>query len=178
MEWKKLSEEAKKFGYRTLVFKNYQLPNGKTHEFTTYGKATDRSVQVIALTPDNQIIVARQFRVGPERVFDELPGGDADPGEAPEKAAARELLEETGYQADRLEPIGTICRDAYSNVLAYYYIGYDCKKIAEPSLDEAEYVETSLISIEQLFENARTTKMGDAGGVFLAYERLKGMVQS
>jgi 8-oxo-dGTP pyrophosphatase MutT (NUDIX family) len=55
--------------------------------------------QVVALTPDDRIVLVRQYRHGIGRVTLELPGGIVDPGESPLDAASRELVEETGYVA-------------------------------------------------------------------------------
>jgi len=65
-------------------------------------------VNVIALTPDQQVVLIRQFRVGAHKVCLEIPGGMVDAGETPAEAAARELAEETGYTAPRWELIGRL----------------------------------------------------------------------
>ena len=57
-------------------------------------------VVIVAVTPQGQILLVRQFRVAAGAVTLELPAGHIDPGETPEQAARRELLEETGYAAD------------------------------------------------------------------------------
>ena len=65
-------------------------------------------VNVIAVTPDDRIVLIEQFRVGANEVCLEIPGGMVDPGETPAEAAARELTEETGYTAARWQQIGRI----------------------------------------------------------------------
>ena len=65
-------------------------------------------VNVIALTPDQQVVLIRQFRVGANEVCLEIPGGMVDPGETPAEAAARELAEETGYTAPRWHQLGRV----------------------------------------------------------------------
>ena len=65
-------------------------------------------VNILPLTNDDQIVLVRQWRQGTRTVELETPGGMVDPGETPEDCARRELLEETGYQADTLTVIGRV----------------------------------------------------------------------
>ncbi|MGB4799937.1 MAG: NUDIX hydrolase [Candidatus Saccharimonadales bacterium] len=173
--WKKLSERTEPVGYRTLIFKKFRTPDGAEYEFTTYGKRGAQDVNVIPLTRDNKVVIARQFRPGCERLMEEIPGGSVEVGEELQQAVARELMEETGYSAERLEHIGYVVRDAYSNVVSHTFIGYDCKKTGEQNLDIGEYVETLEIPLEKLFLNAQTGQMTDAGGVLLAYDKLRAL---
>lgn len=172
-KWRKLSEKVRKIGYRTLVFKEFVIPDGSRKEFTTYSKIGSRDVAVIALTKDKQVIIARQFRPGPEKVMDELPGGDAEPGETDEAVAKRELLEETGYVIGGIEYLGPAYRDAYSNAQVHYFIAYDCTQESQQRLDIGEFIEAITITIPDLLENARQGNMTDAAAVLLAYEKLQ-----
>jgi 8-oxo-dGTP pyrophosphatase MutT (NUDIX family) len=65
-------------------------------------------VVIVAVTPQGQILLVRQFRVAVAAVTLELPAGHVDPGENPEQAARRELLEETGYSASGFELLATL----------------------------------------------------------------------
>ena len=66
---------------------------------------------VVALTPEGRILAVRQYRPAVEQFTVELPCGNIDGGETPEESARRELLEETGYQAETLEPLGPMFPD-------------------------------------------------------------------
>ncbi len=63
-------------------------------------------VNVIPLLDDGRVLLVRQWRYGIGAFTLEIPGGMVDPGEAERDAAARELLEETGYAASRWERLG------------------------------------------------------------------------
>lgn len=159
------------------VIKKFRSDDGLEHEFTvTYADGAAGGC-VIALTPDNKVVTAHQFRGGPERYMYELPGGAFHPGEDPEHGARRELREETGYAVGSIELLGTSTRSAYTNERWYNYIAYNCVPTESgPQRDATEVeqgLEVRLITIDELFEYARTDQMTDPAAVLYAYERLK-----
>ena len=69
-------------------------------------------VTVLALTGERQVVLVRQYRPAVERYTLELPGGHVDNGENPEQSARRELTEETGFQAEQMELLGSLLSDS------------------------------------------------------------------
>lgn len=174
--WKRVEPtKTEVISYRTIVTKTYEMPNGHTASFGTVWPEGQEFVAVIALTPDKQVIIARMFRVGPECVMDELPGGYVDTDETIEQAAVRELKEETGYSAGAIEYLGKSFKDAYMNAIWHTFLATDCvrKSSSAQTLETEEHIEVALIPIARLIKNATTGKMTDTVGVLLAYERLK-----
>jgi len=64
--------------------------------------------QLLPITANNEAVMVRQYRHGPQRMTLEMPGGLIDPGEDPATAAQRECLEETGYRARSVYPLGSV----------------------------------------------------------------------
>ncbi len=174
--WKRIEPtKVDKISYRTVVTKTFMMPNGQTADFGTIWPEGQEFVAVIALTSDKQAIVGSMFRVGPEMIMDELPGGYVDAGETVEEAGRRELLEETGYRAGSVEYLGKTHKDAYMNATWHFLLATDCTHDPDTShvVEAEEHIEPQLISITQLIENAKNDRMTDAVGVLLAYDKLK-----
>ncbi|MEK7105559.1 MAG: NUDIX hydrolase [Patescibacteria group bacterium] len=127
--WKKLKEELKYNGFRKVVRKTFHMPDGREDDFdiVTEGMAAC----ILPFTPEGKVILTKQFRPGPEKVLLELPGGGIEPHETPEQAAARELLEETGYEG-RIEFVGISLHSAYSSLLRYNFVALDCVRHQAP----------------------------------------------
>lgn len=118
-------------------------------------------VNVIALDALNRVVLIEQFRHGTEEIILEIPGGMIDEGEAPETAARRELLEETGYAADKFVYLGkSRPNPAIQDNWIYHFAALNCRKIQETAFDEHESVVAKLVSLDeipQLIESERIT---------------------
>lgn len=171
--WKRIEPTVNsKIGYRTVVTKLFEV-NGKVHDFQTYDKEHQEYAGLVALTKDNQVLVAEQYRPGPEKLMQEIPGGFVDDGESPEQAAARELTEETGYKAGKLTYLGKVYKDAYNNATWHYFLATDCIDAGNgQELEDTEQAEIKLVSIEAFIANAKEARMADVEAVFLAYDEL------
>ncbi len=103
---------------------------GKTHPF--FRIEADEWVNVVPVTPDDELVMVRQYRHGSREITLEIPGGIVDPGEAPAEAAARELLEETGYRARRVEAIGSVNPNpALFGNICHTFVGEDAVRVGE-----------------------------------------------
>lgn len=110
-------------------------------------------VNVIAMTRSDEVVLIEQFRHGVGEMHLELPGGLIDAGENPKDAAARELLEETGYTSENWTLIGcSRPNPAIQNNMIYHYLALDCEKTAETAFDENESIETSLVHADAINE--------------------------
>lgn len=162
---------------RQSVVKRYRDSDGFEHEFTTYGKEGERAGAVIALTPDNQVIVTRQFRAGPEKWLDELPGGGIESGEDPQVGVMRELREETGYVPGEVKFLGEGIGHAYTNTHWWYYLATNCTPhsdgMAQDEEERLQGAHVHLISIDELIKNAQAASLTDPVAVLQAYEILQ-----
>jgi ADP-ribose pyrophosphatase len=83
-------------------------------------------VTVVAVTQEGDLLFVRQYRPAVRGHTLELPSGHVEKGESPEAAARRELAEETGYEVEAFEHLGTLVPDTgrtVNHLWCYYALG-------------------------------------------------------
>jgi len=141
---------------------------GGEHDFYTID-ASDW-VNIVALTPDDCVVMVRQYRHGADRVTLETPGGMVDPGETPAQAAARELLEETGYAADEVVPLGGVNPNPalFSNRL-HGFLARGARKVHEVRNESTEETHVELVPLARMREEVRAGRVDHALVIAVAY---------
>jgi 8-oxo-dGTP pyrophosphatase MutT (NUDIX family) len=120
-------------------------------------------INIIPLTADDRVVMVKQYRHGSREITLEIPGGLVDPGDTPKKAAYRELLEETGYQAKDWLKIGVVNPNpAIFNNRCYTFMARNVKKVRDPMPDQAEDIEVVLIPLFDIPELIRKRKIDHA----------------
>lgn len=104
-------------------------------------------VNVVPITTAGDLVLIRQYRHGAGEVTLEIPGGMVDPGETPSAAAARELLEETGYRAAELGEIG--CSNPNPALFGNHlrtFVARGCERLDEVRNEGNEETAVELVS--------------------------------
>jgi ADP-ribose pyrophosphatase len=109
-------------------------------------------VNVIALTPDRQLVMVEQYRHGSNAVELEIPGGMMDPKDAgPEAAGQRELREETGYEGERPRIIGRILPNpAIMSNTCFTVMIENCRCVHPVEFDHGEDIATRLVPVSDV----------------------------
>ena len=119
-------------------------------------------VCVLALDDENRVLTVRQFRYPFEQVLQEIPAGKLERGEDPDEAAKRELREETGAVAGRMERLGEIYpTPAYCGEIIRMYLARDLV-FGENDLDEGEFLDVVRVPFDELVEKVMTGEIRDA----------------
>jgi ADP-ribose pyrophosphatase len=129
-----------------------QSTSPRTGEHRTVSLLTTGNwINVVALTPDEQVVLVRQFRHGTGEFTLEIPGGLIDPGEGPQQAATRELLEETGYAGSAPLPLGVVDPNpAFLNNRCFTVLVEGCRPAASPTPDDGEDIEVELMPLDSI----------------------------
>jgi 8-oxo-dGTP pyrophosphatase MutT (NUDIX family) len=141
--------------FQVQVYSSASPKTGKQHPF--YILSTRDWINIIAITREKKVLMVSQYRHGSEEVSLETPGGAIDAKDKqPLEAAQRELLEETGHQADEWHFLGKLRPNpAILNNTCFFYLALGCLSVGDLHLDEAEELEVSTHDLEEVREMIR-----------------------
>ncbi len=150
-----------------------RLPDGQTTDLDIieHGGAA----VIVPVDGQGRIWFVRQYRHAAGEALLELPAGTLEPGEAPEACAAREVREETGMAAARIEPIGgCFLAPGYSSEFLHYFLATGLTPDPAPH-DADEFLETVPLSAAEAYRLAAAGRLRDGktlAGLLLAQARI------
>lgn len=161
LEEKPLTEETAWTGRIFSVSRlHVELPDGR--EAVRDVVRHPGAVAVVALTDDGRICLVRQYRTAIDRVTVEIPAGKLDPGEDPLECAHRELLEETGYKAQKMAYLTTIATSAgFADEVIHLYMATGLE-FDHSSPDADEFLNVDLVELPQFVDAVLDGRVEDA----------------
>ena len=143
-----------------LAVDTVRLPNGRTAEREVVGHPG--AAAVLPVLSDGKVLLVAQYRHAVKKILWEVPAGKLDAGEAPAACVIRELEEETGYQAQTIERLGSIfTTPGFSDEIIHLYRARDLTFVAQRT-DEDEFIETAAFSPDQIKNMVRRGEICDA----------------
>jgi len=165
--------------YRCRVFDVFEgdvpLPNGRVSRQSWIDHRP--CIAVVPVNREGRLILIRQYRPAVGRMLIEIPAGNMDrEAESVEACVQRELAEEIGFQAGRLDKLFEgYLTPGYCNEYMYYYLASDLFAASAPP-DEDEYIELMTASLDQAKQMIKEGNIIDsktALGLYMAIDYLK-----
>lgn len=154
LSWQKVASEkiaeCKVFTVHRNLSQRWRDEEKKLHNFFVFHPSN--WVNIIPVTPENQVVLIEQYRHGIEQVTLEIPGGMVDPEDASsEHAAKRELLEETGFVAEEVVFLGrNHPNPAIQSNVCDTFLAKNVRQIETPTFYGAEEVAVTLVPLERI----------------------------
>ncbi len=154
-----------------------ELPDG-TRVGDYYVRESRGFAVVFAVTPDERIVLVRQYKHGIAEVVLELPAGGIDPGESPQTCAIRELGEETGYASapEDVAHLRSFILDPTSSTTRFHlYLARNARPVATQKFDPLEAIDVELATFAEVRRYVRdgTIAVGSqAAAVYYALDVL------
>ena len=146
-----------KFGV-VIVKDTLRFADGSTREYVYF--KSDGTVAVAAFTNNGKMILTKQYRHPLRRIVYDIPGGAVEEGETPSQAALRELEEETGFTAEKLEWIGRFSRGPSSQAIVDIFLAKETRR--KGNYDPNEIADIELADFNLLFRKILEGECFDA----------------
>jgi len=156
------------------------LPSGEVVEDYFIWEGNNFAI-VFGLTNDDKVVLVRQYKHGAQDIVVELPAGLVETFDSdPQVTAARELREETGYEAEDYTHLASLfVSSAKATTVAHLYLATGLAQVASPEPDSQESIESFCVSLPELIQMIDTGEIRDVNSIatiFLALQRLGWLV--
>jgi 8-oxo-dGTP pyrophosphatase MutT (NUDIX family) len=154
--WRLLSSQRSK-SFKIFNLRTDRASSPRTNEaYDFYVLESADWVNVIPLTPRNEVVLIRQYRHGIRESTLEIPGGIVEESDTPEAAARRELIEETGYKESEMQLLGSVHPNpAFLTNRCHTFVAKAVSRVKEQNQDEKEDIEVVVRPLEQIPELIR-----------------------
>jgi ADP-ribose pyrophosphatase len=136
------------------------------------------AVVIVPVLPDGRICLIRNYRVAVDQEMIELPAGTLEPGEPPIETAKRELIEETGYRAGKIEPMmDLLMSPGILHERMHVFLATELVP-GDPAREAGEEIQNWLVDEDQVRQLIKTNAITDSKSVsallyFLAFIQLQ-----
>ena len=146
----RLLHEGRNFDF---LVDEVELPNGHVTQRDIVRHPG--AVAIVPVLDDGRVALIRQFRYAVEKMLLEILAGTLERGEVPLDCAVRELREETGYEADVVEPLlSCFMVPRYSDEVIHYFVARGLRVVGDdPEIDEDITLELhDLVDVRRMIE--------------------------
>jgi ADP-ribose pyrophosphatase len=161
-------------GWLRVDTERVELPNGRVTELDVLRHPGASCI--VPFLPDGRVLLIRQYRHATGGTILEAPAGKLDPDEAPEACAIRELVEETGYRAGRIEHLSSIwTTPGFTDEVIHLYAGFELEHVGQ-ELEDHEVIELVPLALDDALGLIFSGKLRDsktALALLLAARRLQ-----
>ena len=154
-------DDGAKHGFRVKVStERVALPNGVTLWLDVVHHPG--AAAIVPFIRDDEVLLIRQYRHAAGGTIYEVPAGKLEPGESPEGCAARELEEEAGQRAGRLDPLGAIwTTPGFTDERIHLFAAFDLEAVPQ-RLEDDEVIELVRKPLAEALELVWSGELSDA----------------
>lgn len=143
-----------------VALEKHAMPNGRQSNFEIIRHPGGAAV--LPVLPDGQVLLIRQFRPAIGAMVYEIPAGRLEPNESPEECAGRELIEEVGYCAAQITPLGGFWSTVgFCDEYIHLFLG-KALTLAEQALEPDEVIELCPMPLDEALQRVNNGEILDS----------------